>query len=270
MHINKLPAKAGYTWFKKGLWLFGQNPFIFLIGSLCSLFLILPLLIVGEWLLSPFIRVGFMAVCRKKLNQKSTLLATQSTLRSTYNKKTVGRLLLLGLYEVIALFISAVLALLVVLIWVTPNQFIKDIAAGNYASFYVLGAMMIRIIIYRIFRMLTRFTPALITWHRMPLHKALGLSVLACWRNFSAIMLNSLLWLLCLSAAYILAFSILFMLNVDTLVFAVLALTIPILSIPILLCMNYASYVDCFSHDIESLSDKLDSEINLLSRTVNG
>jgi hypothetical protein len=21
MHINKLPAKAGYTWFKKGLWL---------------------------------------------------------------------------------------------------------------------------------------------------------------------------------------------------------------------------------------------------------
>lgn len=260
MHINKLPAKAGYAWFKQGLWLFGQNPFTFLIGSLCSLVLILPLLIVGERLLSPLIRVGFMAVCRKKLNQKSTLPTTQITLLSTYNKKTVARLLLLGLYEISAFLISAVLAFLIVLIWTTPDNFIKDMVAENYASFYVLGVLVIRLIIYRIFCILTRFAPALIAWHRMPVHKALGLSVIACWRNFSAIMLNSLLWLLCLIITYTLAFGILFMLNANPPVYAVLALTIPIISIPILLCMNYASYVDCFSHDIESLRRDLAAE----------
>ncbi|BBO59678.1 BPSS1780 family membrane protein [Mycoavidus sp. B2-EB] len=260
MNINKLPAKIGYLWFKQGLWLFGQNPFIFLIGSLCSVFLIMPLLIVGEWLLSPFIRVGFMAVCRNKLNQKSTLPATQPTLHSIYNKKTVARLLLLGLYEVFALLISVILTLLIVSIWVNPNHVIQYLTTENYESLYLLWlcAVVIRLIIYRIFRMLTRFAPALIAWHRMPVHKALSLSMTACWRNLSAIMLSSLLWLLCLSAAYILAFGILFMLNVNTLVFVVLALAIPIFSIPILWCMNYVSYVDCFSPEIEALSDKLD------------
>ena len=73
MQLIEVPAKAGYVWFRQGIWLFRRNPLAFLTVFFAYLFvmtLISRIPLIGPFLpllLIPGVAVGFMAACRNTI-----------------------------------------------------------------------------------------------------------------------------------------------------------------------------------------------------------
>ena len=79
MQLIEVPAKAGYVWFRQGIWLFRRNPLAFL--TLFFTYLLVMTLsrsipVIGGVLplaFIPGVAVGFMAACRNTIAGKPVL-----------------------------------------------------------------------------------------------------------------------------------------------------------------------------------------------------
>lgn len=257
MHFNKVPAKAGYLWFEQGLQLFWKNLAIFLIGSLCYSLLMMPLSAMPmllshilPQLLFPLISICFMTVCRNTLKLEPTAPAALfNSLRLTFSKATVWRLLLLGLYYTLALLIMFAASALVdngllVRLALSPSSLKPEMLESGRLTLSIL----VMAAIYIPVSMLFWFAPALSAWHQVPLRKTLFFSMVVCWRNLSAFMLNGLV-LAGFGVTLFGALILLFKLGGIEQTPQMLAFIVSIIVMPISFCAHYASYVGCFSKE---------------------
>lgn len=247
MYFNQVTAKTGYLWFKQGLQLFWKNLTTFLIASLGYALLMLLISsapVLGHYLplvLLPLVTICFMTVCRNTLNHESTSpLALCASLRATFNKGAVWQLLLLGLCQAFALFILVLLIQKVVSLNAQP----KIMESSPSILFILMLAMILSSIANA---MLLWFSPALIAWRQVPLHKAIFFSGVVCWRNLTAIIVHGLLWLGFACALSLVVFSILSVFgSAEEQIKQNLIFTMQIILVPLSFCTRYASYISCF------------------------
>jgi hypothetical protein len=252
MQLIEVPAKAGYVWFRQGIWLFRRNPLAFLtlfFAYLLAMTLISAIPVVGNVLpliFIPGVAVGFMAACRDTIAGKPVFPTILIDGFRSYGAVVARRLILLGvLYAVAMALVLAGSAL------ADGGALLKLMTIGgstepdSIANNDVLLAMMAAFALYIPVAMLFWFSPILIAWHDVPPIKAMFFSVVSCWRNRGAFVVYAALWF---------AVSITVSLALTALTQALgtgeygLAFVMPALIVvtTMLYCSFYATYRGCF------------------------
>jgi len=186
MQINMLPASAGVAWLREGMRLFGRQPIglpamvvIYLMMLLAPA--LLPIIgIAISGVLAPFASVGLLTACRDVAQGR---MPTPAAFAQPF-KPTPARLQLLRLGIVNAILLLVVATLAAVLI--------PEVAGGDSPPSLddlPLGSMALQLLLYLPIMALMWFAPALAGWHTIPPAKAMFGSVVACWRNFGAMLI---------------------------------------------------------------------------------
>jgi hypothetical protein len=252
MRLIEVTARAGYVWFRQGIWLFRRSPLAFLAMFFAYIFatmLLSQIPLLGDvlpLLLVPGIAVGFMSACRDAVAGKPvTPVALAAGFRAS-GKLAAQRLLVLGVCYVLAIpaafAVSALVdggALFGTMVLGAP------LGAEAMTSIRFPLAMMAACLAYVPVSMLFWFAPVLSAWHDVPPHKALFFSWVACWRNRGAFAVYGLLW-----AALFLGVSIAVTLLLRALgsgMAAVVVLTpLSVVIVAAMYCSFYATYQGCF------------------------
>jgi hypothetical protein len=254
MRLIEVPAKAGYVWFRQGLWLFRRNPFAFLTVFFAYLFvmaLISQVPLIGPFLSLLFIpgaAVGFMTACRDTIAGKPVWPTVLVDGFRSYGSVVARRLLLLG-----ALYIVAMAAVFAISAQVDDGKLLSMMVGGRptgdpetVAAAINPLALLATMACYLPVAMLFWFSPILVAWHEIPTAKALFFSFVSCWRNRGAFILYGVLWF---------AVTIAVVLGLNALMLAIgfsaevsLAVLTPasILMSTALYCSFYATYRGCF------------------------
>lgn len=252
MQLNEVSAKAGYLWFRQGVWLFRRNPLALLMLFFTYMFAMLvlsyiPLLgPVLPFVLVPTVSVAFMIACRDTIVGKPVLPTTLAAGLHLYGRGVARQLLTLGLMYMVAFALVLAVSTLVdggllVNLLVYGGG---DAALANSNESLTLIAMMAA---YVPVSMLFWFAPVLVAWHEVPPHKALFFSFVACWRNRTAFGLYCLIW----GAVIFGVMSILgtVLMALDLSVSALIAVMAPVYVTlgTTLFCSFYATYRGCFT-----------------------
>jgi hypothetical protein len=254
MRLIEVPAKAGYVWFRQGIWLFRRNPIAFMMLLVAYLFawLVLSLVpVVGSvlpMLLAPGLSVGFMAASRNAITGKSFFPTVLASGFREHGKRVATDLLILGVVNsvlVVAafgltaladgglLFGSAVLS-------VDPDEAAMLAHANQMAiaaAIFAIAYMPVSVIMW--------FAPVLVAWHEVPPAKALFFSWIALWRNRWAFTVYALCWAAVQGVLGIIGVQIAQMAGTSLLMLMVLA-PLSIAVIAMIYCSFFATYRGCF------------------------
>src|ERR1700748_3791395 len=109
MRLKEGPAKAGYVWFRQGIWVFRRNPAAFMMLLVAYLFawlLLSQVPVIGGLLpmvFVPGLSVGFMAGCRNAILGKPVYATVRLSGFREQGRNGSRRLLTLGLIYVVAM-----------------------------------------------------------------------------------------------------------------------------------------------------------------------
>lgn len=253
MQLIEVPAKAGYVWFRQGIWLFRRNPLAFIalfFTYMMAMMLIsfVPVLgVVLPFLITPGAAVGFMSACSNTVIGKPFLPTILFEAFHAQGRPAAQRQLVLGGIYVVAMSIVLASSAL------GDGGVLVSAMLGNGAGLEpaaiatpsTLLAMLISGALYVPVAMLFWFAPVLCAWHDLPPAKALFFSVVACWRNRGAFLVYGLLWFaltLGMSCA-----TVAIMAAVGAGPYALAAATgVSIIASAMLYCSFYATYRGCF------------------------
>jgi hypothetical protein len=180
MQINILPARAGITWLREGMRLFGRQP----IGLPAMVVLYLMMLIVPALLpivgiaisgvLAPFASVGLLGACRDVADGR---MPTPLAFAQPFRPAPARTLLLrLGIVNAILLLLVATLAMLLV-----PEP--PGGESPQSLQEVPLQSLLTQLLLYLPVMALMWFAPVLTGWHGVAPAKSMFGSVVACWRN---------------------------------------------------------------------------------------
>ena len=180
MQINILPARAGITWLREGMRLFGRQP----IGLPAMVVLYLMMLIVPALLpvvgiaisgvLAPFASVGLLGACRDVADGR---MPTPLAFAQPFRPAPARTLLLrLGIVNAILLLLVATLAMLLV-----PEP--PGGEAPQSLQEVPLQSLLVQLLLYLPVMALMWFAPALTGWHGIAPAKSMFGSVVPCLRN---------------------------------------------------------------------------------------
>lgn len=257
MRLNEVPAKAGYVWFRQGIWVFRRNPIAFMMLLIAYLFawLVLSLVpVVGSllpMLFAPGISVGFMAASRNAISGKPFYPTVLATGFREHGRRIAIDLLILGVINsvlVVAAFAltsiadggmvfrSAVLNL-------DPDQ-TEMLAHANEmamaAAIFALAYMPVSVLMW--------FSPVLVAWHEISPGKALFFSWIALWRNRWAFAVYALCWAAVQGVLGLLGVQLAQIAGTSLLTLMVLA-PLTIATIAMIYCSFFATYRGCFDTD---------------------
>lgn len=252
MQLIEVPAKAGYVWFRQGIWLFRKNPLAFLtlfFTYLLVMTLVSQIPVVGGVLplaFIPGVAVGFMAACRNTIAGKPVFPTILVDGFHSYGPVVARRLLVLGLLYVVAMALvlagSALadggMLLKVMLGGITMDQ---DAIANSNIPLAVLTALALYIPVAMIFW----FSPILAAWHDVPPVKAMFFSIVSCWRNRGAFVVFGALWFAVAITVSLGLSALMQALGAGDFAFAVLMPATMIVT-TMLYCSFYATYRGCF------------------------
>jgi hypothetical protein len=199
--LNVVPARTGIAWVKLGIKTFFKQPL-----ALCGLFFMFMALIsmvsqlpfIGAALalvVLPAATIGLMAATQVASDGKFPMPMVLFTAFRAGAKKTQAILVLGALYAIGFLTVLGVSALF---------------DGGQFASMYLSGGVMTREIVstsefqmatlaamalYLPLSLMFWHAPALVYWHEVPPVKALFFSLVACIRNFAAMVVYFFMWL---------------------------------------------------------------------------
>ncbi|KND59794.1 hypothetical protein BVER_04806c [Candidatus Burkholderia verschuerenii] len=254
MRLIEVPAKAGYVWFRQGLWLFRRNPFAFLTVFFAYLFvmtLISRVPLIGPFLpllFIPGVAVGFMAACRDTIAGKPVWPTVLVDGFRSYGTVVARRLLLFG-----ALYIVSMAAIFAISAFVDGGTLLSlmigDGPTGDpetvAASFNPL-AVLVAMACYLPVAMLFWFAPILVAWHEVPTAKALFFSLVSCWRNRGAFVLYGVLWIAVAIAVSFGMTALMQAIGVSQEMALAVLMPASILVTTALYCSFYATYRGCF------------------------
>ncbi|ABE33154.1 putative membrane protein [Paraburkholderia xenovorans LB400] len=252
MQLIEVPAKAGYVWFRQGIWLFRKNPLAFLtlfFTYLLVMTLVSQIPVIGGVLplaFIPGVAVGFMAACRNTIAGKPVFPTILVDGFHSYGPVVAKRLLVLGVLYVVAMALvlagSALadggMLLKVMLGGATMDQ---DAIANSNIPLAVLTALALYIPVAMIFW----FSPILTAWHDVPPVKAMFFSIVSCWRNRGAFVVFGALWFAVAITVSLGLSALMQALGAGDFAFAVLMPATMIVT-TMLYCSFYATYRGCF------------------------
>ena len=254
MQLNEDSAKAGYLWFRQGVWLFRRNPLGLLMMFFTAFFAMIiisyiPLLgAVLPSLLVPTVSVGFMIGCRDAVAGKPVLPSTVVGGLYLYGKGVARQLLTLGVIYTVLLTLAIAASALVdggdlfnmLMLGATPT----DPALTSSNEMLAILVMMAALVPLS---MLFWFAPILTAWHEVPPHKALFFSFMTCWRNRSALLVFFLIWIAVILAVVSIVGLVLTSLDVGIPALVMIMAPIDMILGTIITCSFYASYRGSFT-----------------------
>ncbi|WP_174908628.1 BPSS1780 family membrane protein [Burkholderia diffusa] len=255
MQLIEVPAKAGYVWFRQGIWLFRRNPLAFItlfFTYLLAITLVSMVPVIGAalpLLFIPGIAVGFMAACRDTVAGKPVMPTILIDGFRSYGSVTTQRLLVLGVVYValmVLVFAASSIVdgggLLTMMLGATSETSPTPEALAAQGT---LGALLLATLLYAPVAMLFWFAPVLTAWHDIPPAKALFFSIVSCWRNRGAFVVYGLLWF---AVALGTSFGLSLLLQALGAGAYVLTIMMPvtIIIVTMMYCSFYATYRGCF------------------------
>lgn len=200
MKLNIVPARTGLTWVKLGVKTFLQQPLalsglFFMFMALLSVATLVPFIGAALALaLLPAATLGLMAATQEATKGKFPM---PSILISAFRagKQRMRAMLLLG-----ALYAAGFLSLMAVSALVDGGQFAKLYLVGGKITEDMVTqgnfqlAMWVTLALYLPLSLLFWHAPALVHWHGIPPVKSLFFSFMACYKNWAALTVYSLVW----------------------------------------------------------------------------
>jgi hypothetical protein len=201
MKLHLVPARVGVLWVRSGLRVFGRQPLAFI-----SLFLFFmtavsiasQLPVVGAVIapmLLPSMTLGIMAGTAQAASPEKPTMRTifQAALHAV--RADARSMAVLGvMYTVLFLAVVAASALAdggvlarAYLLGGTLTREMAESTGFQIAMWIVMGLSLPLSLVFW-------HAPALVHWHRVPPAKSLFFSLVACYRNFGALTLYSLVW----------------------------------------------------------------------------
>ncbi|WP_179400696.1 BPSS1780 family membrane protein [Burkholderia guangdongensis] len=257
MQLIEVPAKAGYVWFRQGIWLFRRNPLAFVtlfFTYLLAIMLVSLVPVIGAalpLLFIPGVAVGFMAACRDAVAGKPVMPTILVDGFRSYGQVTTQRLFVLGALYVAAMGLvfaaSALLdggVLFGMMMGAGSNATPDALAAQGMNG---IGALLVATALYVPVSMLFWFAPVLTAWHDIPPVKALFFSIVSCWRNRGAFLVYGLLWFGVAIGTSVTLSLLLQALGADMNTGAVAVMMLAtIVILTMLYCSFYATYRGCY------------------------
>ena len=193
MKLNIVPARTGFLWFKQGIQTFGKQPLaltglFFMYMASASLLFLVPL--IGSMLalaIVPAATLGFMAATQEAVKGKfPTPLLLLSAFRA--GKAEMRSMMVLGFLYAACWVAIVLLAGVMVDLPAAPVD-AKQVPPG------LLMAMLLVVALYLPVSLAFWHAPALVHWHGVSPVKSLFFSVVACLRNWQAMMVYGLMWM---------------------------------------------------------------------------
>jgi hypothetical protein len=252
MQLIEVPAKAGYVWFRQGIWLFRKNPLAFLtlfFTYLLVMTLVSQIPVIGGVLplaFIPGVAVGFMAACRNTIAGKPVFPTILVDGFHSYGPVVAKRLLVLGVLYVVGMaLVLAASALadggMLLKVMLGAAAMDQDAIANSNIPLAVLTALVVYIPVAMIFW----FSPILAAWHDVPPVKAMFFSLVSCWRNRGAFIVFGALWFAVALTVSLGLSTLMQALGAGDFAFAVLMPATMIVT-TMLYCSFYATYRGCF------------------------
>jgi hypothetical protein len=252
MQLIEVPAKAGYVWFRQGIWLFRKNPLAFLtlfFTYLLVMTLVSQIPVVGGVLplaFIPGVAVGFMAACRNTIAGKPVFPTILVDGFHSYGPVVARRLLVLGaLYVVAMALVLAGSALadggMLLKVMLGGGSMDQEAIANSNIPLAVITAFAFYIPVAMIFW----FSPILAAWHDVPPVKAMFFSIVSCWRNRGAFIVFGALWFAVAMTVSLGLSALMQALGAADFAFAILMPATMIVT-TMLYCSFYATYRGCF------------------------
>lgn len=195
MKLNILPARAGLSWFRRGVRTFMRQPLaltglFFMYAAGASLLSLLPL--VGSFLalaIVPAATLGLMAATREAADGR---FPTPKVMLSAFRagRTELRSMAILGaIYAALCLAVVAIVPLVVDM--PPPSAGDKpEVMLGPQMQ----GAMLLGMVLYLPVSLMFWHAPALVHWHGTSPVKSLFFSLVACLRNLRALFVYSLAW----------------------------------------------------------------------------
>ncbi|PRY04781.1 MULTISPECIES: BPSS1780 family membrane protein [unclassified Paraburkholderia] len=252
MQLIEVPAKAGYVWFRQGIWLFRKNPLAFLtlfFTYLLVMTLVAQIPVVGGVLplaFIPGVAVGFMAACRNTIAGKPVFPTILVDGFHSYGPVVAKRLLVLGVLYVVAMaLVLAASALadggMLLKVMLGAATMDQDAIANSNIPLAVITAF----VVYIPMAMIFWFSPILAAWHDVPPVKAMFFSLVSCWRNRGAFIVFGALWFAVAMTVSLGLSALMQALGAGDFAFAILMPATMIVT-TMLYCSFYATYRGCF------------------------
>ncbi len=210
MKLNIVPARTGLTWVKLGFKTFWQQPLamsglFFMFMALLSVATMVPFIGAALALaLLPAATLGLMAATQEATKGKFPM---PSILISAFRagKQRLRAMLILG-----ALYAAGFLALMAVSALIDGGQFAKLYLVGGKITEDMVqagdfqAAMWVTLALYLPLSLLFWHAPALVHWHGVSPVKSLFFSLMACYKNWAALTIYGLIWMLTFMLAMVL------------------------------------------------------------------
>ncbi|OAJ53773.1 hypothetical protein A6V36_09935 [Paraburkholderia ginsengiterrae] len=252
MQLIEVPAKAGYVWFRQGIWLFRKNPLAFLtlfFTYLLVMTLVSQIPVIGGVLplaFIPGVAVGFMAACRNTIAGKPVFPTILVDGFHSYGPVVAKRLLVLGVLYVVAMaLVLAGSALadggMLLKVMLGGAALDQDAIANSNIPLAVITAFAFYVPVAMIFW----FSPILAAWHDVPPVKAMFFSIVSCWRNRGAFIVFGALWFAVAMTVSLGLSALMQALGAGDFAFAILMPATMIVT-TMLYCSFYATYRGCF------------------------
>lgn len=251
LDAERLPARAGWTWLRRGAALFRRHPTQMLFAALNVMFvgfLVLSLPVVGPLLLLalfPILTMFMMEACRVSEASEAFSLPALFT---AWSRARIPALLRLG--GAYAGVVAAAAALAMLIFLPSVREALRSAEADQMDGLMealrkpLLACTLLSVPVTMAFW----YAPMLVAWHGLPLRKALFFSMVACWRNKAAFVVY-VFAMMAVAAALDLALSFAHStLGVDLSIVRLVALPLQILFLAIVYCSFYPSYTTVFRH----------------------
>ncbi|RYX90705.1 MAG: hypothetical protein EOO28_28635, partial [Comamonadaceae bacterium] len=202
MKLNLVPAKTGITWVKLGIRTFFRQPLalaalFFMYMSVASVAMLIPYLgIVIALLFEPAARLGLMVAAHEASSARFPM-PTVLIAAFRAGRQRLNAILILGMLHAVACA-----AVLLIASLFAPEA-TKGAAAAPASPESQLGVMLPTLLMYMPVSMLFWHAPALVHFHGVSPVKSLFFSLVACLRNWAALLVFGLGWM-----AFILAVSV--------------------------------------------------------------
>ncbi len=251
MKLNLVPASQGVMWLRMGVRTFFRQPlamsglfFLFLVGA--SVLSVIPW--VGNLIslvLLPGLTVGFMAAAQGAQAGKFPM---PWVLITAFRRGPAGLRAMLTLGTLYALCILVVLGVTTL---VDGGQFAKMYLVGGKLTEEVvtqpafLRAGLVASILYLPVSLLFWHAPALVMWYGVSPVKSVFFSLMACKRNFAALLIYGLGWVAVALCSSMVA-AVLASLVAEPSVAAVIMMPLALLLAAMFFTSLYFTFADCF------------------------
>ena len=268
MKLQTVPASHGAHWVRRGFQVFVKQPMAFaalFAAFMFAVFVFALLPIVGTLLvlaLLPLVSLGFMIASRTALDGRfATPRVFIEPLRGP--RPQVVAMVQLGLAYAVATFVIMFIsdrvdggAFEALMDALPAAQKSPQVLADKLAEPGLWFGLLLRLGLAGALSVPFWHAPALIHWDGHGCAKALFSSTVACWRNRSAFVVYSLVWL-ALVVAVGAGGSLVFGLLGQAQLFALAAVPMSLLLTTVFYASLYFTFIDCFSADAANPIEEL-------------